>query len=103
MRQYERNGVTVDQCTECRGIFLDRGELERLTSAENQYYASGDVPSAPNTYPQAGPPPAMPPRHYGSPDSPDSPNRWQQYPQQGYPQQGHRRRRKRSFLEDLFD
>ena len=29
MRVYERSGVTVDQCTECRGIFLDRGELER--------------------------------------------------------------------------
>lgn len=27
MRSYERNGVTVDQCGECRGIFLDRGEL----------------------------------------------------------------------------
>ncbi len=27
MRQYERSGVTVDQCTECRGIFLDRGEV----------------------------------------------------------------------------
>jgi Zn-finger nucleic acid-binding protein len=30
MRTYERNGVLVDQCTECRGIFLDRGELEQL-------------------------------------------------------------------------
>lgn len=26
----ERDGVTVDQCPECRGIWLDRGELERL-------------------------------------------------------------------------
>lgn len=34
MRSYERSGVTVDQCTECRGIFLDRGELERLSAAE---------------------------------------------------------------------
>lgn len=30
MSSYERAGVVVDQCTECRGIFLDRGELERL-------------------------------------------------------------------------
>jgi hypothetical protein len=28
MRSYERNGVTIDQCTGCRGVFLDRGELE---------------------------------------------------------------------------
>ena len=38
MRSYERNGVTVDQCTECRGIFLDRGELDRLIDAESAHY-----------------------------------------------------------------
>ena len=38
MRTYERNGVHVDQCTECRGIFLDRGELERLIDAENAWH-----------------------------------------------------------------
>jgi Zn-finger nucleic acid-binding protein len=38
MRSYERNGVTVDQCTGCRGVFLDRGELERLIDAEGSYY-----------------------------------------------------------------
>jgi uncharacterized protein len=38
MRTYERNGVHVDQCTGCKGIFLDRGELERLTEAENTFY-----------------------------------------------------------------
>ncbi len=38
MRTYERNGVTVDQCSECRGLFLDRGELERLMDAEGSYY-----------------------------------------------------------------
>ena len=34
MRTYERNGVLIDQCEECRGIFLDRGELEQLLDAE---------------------------------------------------------------------
>ena len=38
MTAYERNGITIDQCTECRGIFLDRGELERLIDAESSYY-----------------------------------------------------------------
>ena len=40
MRSYERSGVTVDQCTECRGIFLDRGELERIMDAEAVWQAS---------------------------------------------------------------
>lgn len=38
MRTYERNGITIDHCTECRGIFLDRGELERLIEAEDVHY-----------------------------------------------------------------
>jgi Zn-finger nucleic acid-binding protein len=38
MRSYERNGITVDQCTGCRGVFLDRGELERLIDAEGAHY-----------------------------------------------------------------
>ena len=49
MRTYERNGVHVDQCTECRGIFLDRGELERLIDAETAWHEGGRPasPSAP--------------------------------------------------------
>jgi Zn-finger nucleic acid-binding protein len=43
MRPYERNGVTVDQCTSCRGLFLDRGELERLVDAENNWH-NGSAP-----------------------------------------------------------
>ena len=38
MRTYERNGVHVDQCADCRGIFLDRGELDRLIDAENSWH-----------------------------------------------------------------
>jgi Zn-finger nucleic acid-binding protein len=42
MRMYERNGVHVDRCTECGGIFLDRGELDRLITAESSYYEQPD-------------------------------------------------------------
>jgi Zn-finger nucleic acid-binding protein len=44
MRTYERSGITVDQCGECRGIFLDRGELERLVDAELKYNAPAAPP-----------------------------------------------------------
>lgn len=37
MRTYARNGITIDQCRTCHGIFLDRGELEQLISAESSY------------------------------------------------------------------
>jgi Zn-finger nucleic acid-binding protein len=46
LRTYERNGVHVDQCADCRGIFLDRGELERLIDAENAWHGNGSRPPA---------------------------------------------------------
>ncbi len=61
MRSYERNGVTIDQCSECRGIFLDRGELERLVDAENAWHGA-QQPEAPRQQgyqqPSYGAPPA---------------------------------------------
>jgi Zn-finger nucleic acid-binding protein len=44
MRAYERNGVTVDQCGDCRGLFLDRGELERLMDAESAFNSEPPAP-----------------------------------------------------------
>ncbi len=34
MHTYNRNGVQIEQCSGCRGIFLDYGELEALTRLE---------------------------------------------------------------------
>lgn len=35
MDEIERDGVTVDICRECRGLWLDRGELEKLIARAN--------------------------------------------------------------------
>lgn len=45
MRSYERNGITIETCTECRGVFLDRGELERLIEAEGAAMNAVAAPS----------------------------------------------------------
>lgn len=37
MRTHRRNGVTIEQCTRCHGIFLNRGELEQLIGAESSF------------------------------------------------------------------
>jgi uncharacterized protein len=90
MRSYERSGVTVDQCTECRGIFLDRGELERLVDADTRYH--GDDRSA-QPAPKAAPGyPVQPPpqQSYGG----------QPY-QQHHGQKPHKKRK--SFFEEIFD
>jgi Zn-finger nucleic acid-binding protein len=79
----DRQGVEIDYCPQCRGVWLDRGELDKIierSAAETAPPSSAPPPSrqqpdyAPLAYPQAG---------YG----------------QGYP---HKKRRK-SFLEELFD
>ncbi len=40
MRDYNRNGVQIEQCETCRGIFLDYGELEHLSQMEAQFQGS---------------------------------------------------------------
>lgn len=37
MQTYNRNGIQIEQCSGCRGIFLDYGELESLTRVEAQW------------------------------------------------------------------
>lgn len=32
LEERDRHGVTIDSCPECRGIWLDRGELEKILS-----------------------------------------------------------------------
>ena len=32
----EKKGIEIDYCPECRGIWLDRGELEKLLEAEEK-------------------------------------------------------------------
>jgi Zn-finger nucleic acid-binding protein len=62
MRTYNRSGVQIEQCDNCRGIFLDYGELEALTRLESQW-GGGAVPPAPP--PAHGQPAWGAPAHYG--------------------------------------
>lgn len=32
MREVNREGILIDVCTQCRGVWLDRGELEKLAA-----------------------------------------------------------------------
>lgn len=94
MRQYERNGVTIDQCTECRGLFLDRGELERLTDAERGWHGQPDQRRQ---------------EHHHQ----DQRHQERRYEQPRYEEHGRyddrhhsdygRRKKRGSFLEGLFD
>jgi Zn-finger nucleic acid-binding protein len=64
MQTYNRNGVQIEQCSGCRGIFLDYGELESLTRVESQWSQPAPPPAAPQAYPSA-PAPAWGAPHGG--------------------------------------
>jgi Zn-finger nucleic acid-binding protein len=88
----DRNGVEIDYCPKCRGVWLDRGELDKIIER-----AAGAEPVVALREPrQAAPQPA--PQSYGEPS--------------GRPRRDHdddddydRRPKKRreSFLSDIFD
>ncbi|MEU9296433.1 zf-TFIIB domain-containing protein [Streptomyces sp. NPDC048266] len=68
MHTYNRNGVQIEQCSGCRGIFLDYGELEALTRLESQWVQQAPpAPPAPQAYPAQHAPaaPAWGAPHHG--------------------------------------
>ncbi|WP_114951026.1 zf-TFIIB domain-containing protein [Sphingosinicella terrae] len=78
----ERQGVEIDYCQQCRGVWLDRGELDKIIER-----------SARDLAPPPPPQQSAPPLHQPRPGRHDH-DRDYHY--------GHKKRRK-SFLEELFD
>ena len=78
----ERSGVEIDYCPECRGVWLDRGELDKIIDKSATVTPTFDNRSA------------------------DSYKQPQQYQQQQHQQpygDNYKKKRKDSFLGDLFD
>lgn len=72
----DRQGVEIDYCQLCRGVWLDRGELDKLMDRA------------------AAPPPSSTAAGRSQPDFVDSDYRGAQ---------GHHPRRKKSWMSDIFD
>lgn len=76
----ERQGIEIDYCPQCRGIWLDRGELDKLlerAKAEFEGMPSSVAPPA-----ETAPPQPIPPQQ--PPVAPPLPPIAPQQPQQGY-------------------
>ena len=82
----ERQGVEIDYCPQCRGVWLDRGELDKILERSAQ-----DAPSAPVQQPS-----------FSKPQYDQSHDRGYAQPYGHGHQHGHPKRKK-SFLEELFD
>lgn len=104
----ERQGVEIDYCATCRGVWLDRGELDKIIER-----AGAELSAVPAVAPV--PPPPAPQQQY------EPPRREERRPEPRYeerrpePRYDERRddrydqpypkkkKKKTSFLEDLFE
>lgn len=42
LKETSKNGVAIDVCNQCKGVWLDRGELEKLASSSKQFHTEFD-------------------------------------------------------------
>ncbi|BBI31051.1 TFIIB-type zinc ribbon-containing protein [Cohnella abietis] len=102
MREVEKNGILIDICPSCKGVWLDRGELDKLMQDVrevrqdyNEWYY-GDSPKQQDT-----------PRAAQQQQQPYNPPQQQHHSsQQGHSQYPPHKKRKKSVMDvfgDLFD
>ena len=90
----ERGGIEIDYCPECRGVWLDRGELDKIIE---------------RSLTQAAPPAAAPAAPTPSSYERERDERRQHYdqryaqPSSGQYGQPYRKKRKESWLSEIFD
>jgi len=92
----DRQGVEIDYCPECRGVWLDRGELDKIIERSAGYNAATPPsPSATQPYPNQPAPSQAPYKDDYYKEG---------YAKDGYSKDGYYKKKKRdSFLDDLFD
>lgn len=73
----EKHGVEIDYCPNCRGIWLDKGELEKIMERTGDHYSRRE--NYESDYKKY---------HYGDDD---------------YYKRQHHPHKKKSFLSDFFD
>ncbi|MEO6299764.1 MAG: zf-TFIIB domain-containing protein [Paracoccaceae bacterium] len=87
----DRNGVEIDYCPKCRGVWLDRGELDKIIERGATAAPAPREAAAPVYQPEPGRPAPTrreEPRRYRDDDDDD---------------RGRPRKRRESFLGELFD
>jgi Zn-finger nucleic acid-binding protein len=80
----DRQGVEVDYCPQCRSVWLDRGELDKLLALDVRHAVA---PTAPTRNPHRGPDAARERRDFEDSDF----------------GRRHGGQRRKSWLSDIFD
>ncbi|MGZ8289812.1 MAG: TFIIB-type zinc ribbon-containing protein [Telluria sp.] len=100
----DRQGIEIDYCPNCRGVWLDRGELDKIIDR-----SVGAAPPAAQPMQQPVQQQVRHDQHQGNMRPPDGfghsqPSQGYPQPSHGYPQQGYHKKKKREgFLGELFD
>ena len=92
----ERSGIEIDYCPTCRGVWLDRGELDKIIDR-----SLGQSPAA-------APPPPQQPQYERYDDRRDDRHdhrdgRYDQRYDPRYGDKNYRKKRKESWLSEIFD
>jgi Zn-finger nucleic acid-binding protein len=83
LQMTDRNGIEIDYCPQCRGVWLDRGELDKIIDRSME------------SVPTPAPPQRQQQQHHQQPA--------ESYPPQQYDQRTYKKKKKESFLGELFD
>ena len=87
----ERSGVEIDYCPQCRGVWLDRGELDKIidrSAPETPAAVAAPQPAQPQPQPQ-----------YDQSQYRDNRRDDDRY----YDKKKYKKKRRESFLSELFD
>ncbi len=93
--ELDRSGVRIDACRNCRGVWLDRGELENILERERQVVAGADDEDFIREVTGGGT--SKPKQSYGL----DPQTAQKMY--SDYRTHKQHKKRKKSFLDELFD
>ncbi len=88
----ERQNIEIDYCPTCRGVWLDRGELDKIIERSATEATAAAAP--------------VPPQAPQAPQAPYPPQPGYAQPHYGDHHRGHdhyRHKRRKSWLEDIFD
>jgi Zn-finger nucleic acid-binding protein len=85
----DRQGIEIDYCPQCRGVWLDRGELDKIIERSVSNVPAPQAVAPQPAYPPQGPTFPAPPRH-----------RDEDYHRESY---GYKKKKPKSFLGELFD
>jgi uncharacterized protein len=100
MRELEKDGILIDICPSCKGVWLDRGELDKLMQGVkevrqeyNEWYYGDDSPKHQDS-PRTSQPPQQQPYYSGNHDS---------HKHTGYPPHKKKKKSVMDVFGDLFD